>query len=75
MFKDETRPRTRPRFGKIPAAIAYCGVGRSKLYEVAAEHPGLFRKSGATTLVDFDFLDQILDCLPLAAIKPRSPQS
>jgi hypothetical protein len=62
----------RPRFGKIPAAMAYSGFGRTKLYEIAGDHPGLFRKSGASTLVDFDFLDQLLDGLPAAAIKPRS---
>jgi hypothetical protein len=63
----------RPRFGKIPAAIAYCGFGRSKLYEAAGDHPGLFRKSGKSTLVDFDFLDRVLDGMPSAEIKPRSP--
>jgi hypothetical protein len=66
------RPRTRPRFGKIPAAIAYSGFGRSKLYEVAGANHGLFRKSGKSTLVDFDLLDELLDNLPAAEIKPRS---
>ncbi len=60
---------TRPRFGKIPAAVAYSGLGRSKLYEVAAENPGLFKKSGASTLVDFEILDKILNDLPVAVIK------
>ena len=59
----------RPRFGKIPAAMHYSGFGRSKLYEVAADHPGLFRKSGVTTLVDFEILDEILNSLPVAVIK------
>lgn len=58
-----------PRFGKIPAAVHYSGFGRSKLYELAADNPGLFRKSGASTLVDFDVLDGILNNLPLAVIK------
>lgn len=31
----QSRP-ARPRFGKIPAAVNYSGLGRSKLYEVAA---------------------------------------
>jgi hypothetical protein len=60
------------RFGRIPDALAYSGVGRTKLYEIAGSNPGLFKKSGASTLVDFDFLDQLLDGLPAAAIKPRS---
>jgi hypothetical protein len=73
MLQDEvTRVQTRPRFGKIPAAMAYSGFGRSKLYEVAGEHPGLFRKAGNSTLVDFQFLDRVLDGLPTAEIKPRS---
>jgi hypothetical protein len=62
----------RPRFGKIPAALSYSGLGRSKLYELAGQHPGLFKKSGATTLVDFEVLDRVLDSLPPAAIKPSS---
>jgi hypothetical protein len=62
----------KPRFGKIPAAAAYSGLGRTRLYEIAAENPGLFRKSGKSTLVDFEYLDQVLNRLPAAAIKPRS---
>jgi hypothetical protein len=61
----------RPRFGKIPAAVAYSGISRSRLYELAAEIPGLFKKAGASTLVDFEVLDQMLDQLPVAAIKPQ----
>jgi len=35
--------------------------------------PGLFKKHGKSTLVDFDVLDKILDALPAAAIsKPRT---
>jgi hypothetical protein len=60
--------RKRPRFGRIPAALQYSGTSRSGLYEWAAEYPGLFRKNGAATLVDFDILDTILDGLPAAEI-------
>jgi len=60
--------RQRPRFGRIPAALLYSGASRSGLYEWAAEYPGLFRKNGAATLVDFDVLDTILDGLPVAQI-------
>ena len=62
----------RPRFGRIPTATQYAGIGRSKLYELAAEFEGLFRKSGGAVLVDFDKLDQILDALPHARVKPRA---
>ena len=47
----------RPRFGRIPTATQYAGIGRSKLYELAAEFEGLFRKSGNAVLVDFDKLE------------------
>jgi hypothetical protein len=63
----------RPRFGHIPVAQNYSGIGRSQLYKLAAVTPGLFRKNGAATVVDFDLLDRILDALPHAEIKaPRS---
>ena len=59
----------RPRFGKLPRAIKYSGRSRARLYQLAAKYPGLFRKDGASTLIDFDVLDRILDDLPLAKIK------
>jgi hypothetical protein len=62
----------RPRSGRIREAKAYCGFGRSKLYELAAEHPGLFLKNGSAVIVDFDVLDRIIDALPQAKI--RSPR-
>jgi hypothetical protein len=60
----------RPRFGRIQTAINYSGIGRSMLYIAAASHPGLFRKNGAAVIVDFDILDQVLNELPVAKIKP-----
>jgi hypothetical protein len=60
----------RPRSGRIPQAKAYSGFGRSRLYELAAEYEGLFRKNGAAVIVDFDILDQIIDTLPIAKIRP-----
>jgi len=63
--------RVRPRFGCIRMAIDYSGLGRSKLYVAADKHPGLFRKNGSATLVDFDVLDRILDALPTGKMKPR----
>jgi hypothetical protein len=58
----------RPRLGKIPTAVAYSGRSRTRLYELAEQYEGLFKKDGASTLVDFDILDQILDRLPVAVI-------
>jgi hypothetical protein len=57
------------RFGTIPCAVDYSGRSRSRLYQLAAIHEGLFRKDGKSTLVDFAILDQILDGLPVARIK------
>jgi hypothetical protein len=65
-------PAQRPRFGKIPAALAYSGLSRSRLYEWGAEHPGLFRKQGKASLIDFAILDQLLDALPPAKLKRDS---
>ena len=60
--------KVRPRLGKIPAATAYSGRSRTRLYQWAEQHEGLFKKDGASTLVDFDILDEILDQLPVAVI-------
>jgi len=56
--------KLRPRFLKIPAAVTYGGIGRSKLYQLAAKYPELFRKNGRTTLVDLQVYDSILNTLP-----------
>jgi hypothetical protein len=64
---------TRPRFGRIPTAVNYSGIGRSRLYLAAASYPGLFRKNGAAVIVDFDILDRVLDEMPIAKIKPKKP--
>jgi hypothetical protein len=61
----------RPRFARLKPAANYSGLGRSRLYELAAVHHGLFKKNGKATIVDFDALDQILDALPAATIKRR----
>jgi hypothetical protein len=52
------------RWGRIPEAMDRSGLGRSSLYKLAAIHPGLFRKQGAATLVDFKILDDILEAAP-----------
>ncbi len=67
--------RIRPRFGKLAAAIVYSGRSRSRLYQLAAENRGLIRKDGASTLIDFDVLDRILDALPIAEIGPQRCKS
>ena len=56
------------RWGRIPDAIERSGLGRSYLYKLAAEHPGLFRKHGVATIVDFQILDAILEAAPIAKL-------
>ena len=58
-----------PRFGSIPRAIEHSGRSRSRLYQLAGQYPGLFRKDGKSTLVDFAVLDRILDGFPMAKVK------
>jgi hypothetical protein len=58
----------RPRFCKIADAAKYSSRSRGRLYELAHEHPLLFRKDRKSTLVDMDVLDSILADLPAAKI-------
>ena len=53
------------RFGSIPQACAYTGIGRNSMYELARQHP-IMRKFGGRSLIDFQALDSVLDNLPLA---------
>jgi hypothetical protein len=61
---------SRKRFGRIPEASEHSGLSRSSLYKMASAHPGLFRKHGSATLVDFQFLDRILEATPAADLTP-----
>jgi hypothetical protein len=70
--KEKRRRTHRPRYSKIPFASEYSGRSKSRLYELAAEHPGLIRKDGASSLVDMDLLDEIMDAFPIAVIKPST---
>jgi hypothetical protein len=62
----------RPRFDRIPAAVAYSGISRSRLYQWAGKRPGLFVKNGTATLVNLGVLDELLDALPPAEIKANT---
>ena len=59
---------TGARFGRLPVATSRSGYSRSKLYELAGQHDGLFRKDGAITFVDLWLLDRIQADLPSANI-------
>ena len=62
-----TPPRA-ARFAKLPAAEQYSGRSRSRLYQLAAIHHGLFIKDRRSTLVDLNVLDEIMAALPPARI-------
>jgi hypothetical protein len=62
-------PTARPRYGRIGDAVNYSSICRTRLYELARQYRGLFRKNGGATVVDYDVLDAILDELPVAKIK------
>jgi hypothetical protein len=64
--------RAATRFGRIPDAKARSGLSRGKLYELAAENSGLFKKFGAAVIVDLEYLDQILAELPSADISGKT---
>jgi hypothetical protein len=59
------------RFGRIADAKRQSGLSRGKLYHLAAENQGLFRKAGAATIVDLEKLDRVLAALPPAEIAAR----
>ena len=52
------------RFGRVPDAVRRCGLSRSSLYNLASQHPGLFKKAGSATVVDLPMLDEIMADLP-----------
>jgi hypothetical protein len=69
-MSEQPQPNQRTRrWGRIREAVDGGPLSRAELYELAAEHEGLFRKRGAATIVDLDFYDQILSKLPAAKLK------
>jgi hypothetical protein len=61
---------SRPRWGTVKKANAEYSIGKTEIYETAKKHPKLLRKWGNKTLVDFDVLDEIMDKLPVAELRP-----
>jgi hypothetical protein len=57
-----------PPFGRIPQAVKARGISRSKLYEIAAQHEGVFQKLDSMTIVNFSRLDNVLKNLPAAEL-------
>lgn len=67
-------PDQSPRFGRMPDAQRRSGLKKTKLYQLAAQHPGLFKKVDAATIVDLKMLDRILGALPAAEFARRRPR-
>jgi hypothetical protein len=59
----------RRRYARVKDATDI--VSRSKLYEMAAKYPGLFKKLDGLVIVDLDRRDEIIASLPNAEISPR----
>ena len=70
MQYDRHAPRIGPRWGTIKEAVGSRPTSRSKLYVLGGEHPDLFRKNGRSTIVDLWLLDDIIEALPRAQIRP-----
>lgn len=64
-------PDPSPRFGRMPDAKRRSGLSKGKLYQLAAQHRGLFKKADAATIIDLEMLDRILAELPAAEIDTR----
>lgn len=54
----------------LPEAVEFSGLGRTRIYTLAAEGKITLRKAGRRTLVLADDLKQLLENLPPAAIRP-----
>lgn len=62
-----TSPKS-SRWGRVADAVREGPFKRSRLYKLAAQHPGLFRKDGKSTIVDLTLKDRIASELPAATI-------
>jgi hypothetical protein len=62
------------RWASLKQAVIHAPIGRSSLYKLASQHPGLFRKWNDKTIVDLPMLDQIMAECPLATINPPAPR-
>ncbi len=58
-----------PRYLKVPEAVSYSGISRTRLYVALARNEIIARKSGKITLIDRESLDRHLDALPRADIR------
>jgi hypothetical protein len=64
------RPSRSKRWGTVNETTQEYPLGKTEVYETAREHPELLRKWGRKTIVDWDLLDEIMDALPAAELRP-----
>jgi hypothetical protein len=62
-------PGEYPRWQKPKDVVRNYPLGQTKLWELASENEGLFRKIGRATVVDTQMLDNLFECLPPAKLK------
>lgn len=55
---DATQVQLPPRWLRIPKAVAYCGIGRSSLYEAMSRGEIRSSRVGGCRLIDRESLDQ-----------------
>jgi len=69
-----THHQVPPKFFTVNDAVAYSGVSRSSLYQLAVKRADLFKKFGGKTLVSVAALNEILDELPSGPSSSMQPQ-
>jgi hypothetical protein len=62
-------PSEHKRWQKPKDVVRHYPIGQTKLWELAGENEGLFRKIGRATVVDTQMLDSLFECLPPAKLK------
>jgi len=68
----EDSPVIEPLALKMPDAVRLSGLSQSELYRRAGTGELLFRKSGVSTIVDYESLKRLVKSLPAAVITTRS---
>ena len=56
----------------LPEAVQFSGLGRTRLYSLAAEGRISFKKCGKRTLILAEDLKRLIESLPAAPIRCRS---
>jgi hypothetical protein len=57
-----------PDWGRPSQSKQKCGMPRSKVYEIAAQHKGIIKKMGAASYVNYGRINEIIAALPDAKI-------